>query len=86
MTPDSGTTYMTMPSWAKEIFIKQTFPDVIPCKPDLGIFGTLTFVIDGLDYELPAHHWVSRTIDYNSRTGGTCKSVFRAQDVKVTDN
>ena len=35
---------------------------------------------------MPAHHWVSRTIDTSSRAGGTCKNVFRAQDVQVTDN
>ena len=86
MTPDSGTTYMTMPSWARAIFIKQTFQDIIPCKPDLAIFGTLSFVIDRLEYAIPSEYWVSRTIDNKSRAGGTCKNVFRAQDVKVTDN
>ena len=35
MTPDSGTTFMTMPSWAKKIFVEQTFEESIPCSANL---------------------------------------------------
>ena len=66
MTPDSGTTHMTMPSWAKKLFTEQTFVENKPCVSDLSKFGTLTFVIDGEKYEIPAWHWVARTIDPKS--------------------
>lgn len=46
----------------------------------------LSFIINGYEYELPAHHWVSRAIDYRIKAGGTCKNVFRSQDVKTTDH
>lgn len=80
MTPDSGTTYMTMPSWAREIFVAATFPDDTPCGNDLSVFGDITFVINTKHYTLPAHHWVRRKTDHDPKNalGGLCENNFRA--------
>jgi hypothetical protein len=32
MTPDSGTTFMTMPGWALDLFIEQTFEPDMTCS------------------------------------------------------
>lgn len=35
-------------------------------------FDDLVFVIDGIDYAMPSHHWNQRMIDENLTKGGTC--------------
>jgi hypothetical protein len=56
MTPDSGTSLITAPSWAYEK-IMRTLPQEENCD-DKFKFGTLTFVVDGKDYDIPSHHFM----------------------------
>ena len=81
MTPDSGTTFMTMPSWALNKFVDKTFKQDFSCSDNLEQFGTLTFVINGLNYDLEPHHWMRRRTDSKNLNGGKCSNMFRAQDI-----
>lgn len=84
MTPDSGTTLMTMPTWALDRFLGQTFQPNLSCSDNLAQFGTLTLVIGGVNYDIKPHHWVRRRIDSQNQLGGTCSSVFRGSDIQMT--
>jgi hypothetical protein len=47
-----------MPKWAYSVFLEAVYPLDTPCA--LGgeqLFGDLVFVIDGIDYSIPSHHW-----------------------------
>ena len=35
-------------------------------------YGNLTFVINGIDYDVPSHHWIEREYNKEKETGGTC--------------
>ena len=83
MTPDSGTTFMTMPQWALDIFIEETFEPNMICERDLSDLGVVTFVIGGVDYDLEPHHWVRWKFDDDSPTGGRCENMFRGQDISI---
>jgi cathepsin D len=63
VTPDSGTSYSTMPSWAMRDAEKM-LPLKDHCKTDHA-FGTLTYTIDGIDYNIPSEHFMERfkTVD-----------------------
>lgn len=56
MTPDSGTSLITAPSWAYDK-IMHALPQEDDCS-DKFKFGTLTFVVDGIDYDIPSHHFM----------------------------
>jgi hypothetical protein len=56
MTPDSGTSLLTAPTWAMEI-LEEIMPQEENCS-NIHKFGTLTYVIDGIDYDLPSHHFM----------------------------
>ena len=34
----------------------------------------LTYIINGVDYVVPAHHWMERTLEDSNSKGGFCKS------------
>ena len=65
VTPDSGTTMMTMPSWAYQMFLKQlNYPldSGYVCNPGFEFEqGELTVVINGVEYPIPSHHWIERS-------------------------
>ncbi|CDW75789.1 pepsinogen c precursor [Stylonychia lemnae] len=61
VTPDSGTSLMTAPSWAFEK-LKKLLPYKEDCN-DKTQFGVLTFVIDGKEYDIPSHHFMERYIN-----------------------
>jgi len=63
ITVDSGTSEMTMPSWAikKVIGHIPLKNNAIKCKNQTGI-GDLTFVINGFEYTLPNDDWVEKTV------------------------
>ena len=77
MTPDSGTTFMTMPTWAHDLFIEKTFAPEMSCNENLEEFGTITFVINEKHYDIDSHHWVRRKIDNHNYLGGRCSDMFR---------
>lgn len=56
MTPDSGTSLITAPTWAYEKLMK-ALPQEEACD-DKYKFGNLTFVVDGIDYDIPSHHFM----------------------------
>ena len=55
ITPDSGTSYLTLPTWAYYL-AGSDFIFENECN-DVTKFGTLTYVIDGINYDLPPEHW-----------------------------
>lgn len=61
ITPDSGTSLITMPSWAHDKIIGK-MPYLEDCENKFG-FGMLTFVIDGKDYSVPSHHFMERYVN-----------------------
>lgn len=34
--------------------------------------GDLTYVINGIDYPIPSHHWNERNVDDDNADGGVC--------------
>jgi hypothetical protein len=71
MTPDSGTSQLCMPDWAHQEWRNTEWGQAYECGEE-GERGRpdLTFVINGVDYSIPSHHWNERTVrDY----GDTCK-------------
>ena len=50
-------------------------------EDELMQFGDLTYVINGVEYTLPSHHWISRSIDENDPKGGQCSDIITELDV-----
>lgn len=67
LTVDSGTSEMTMPSWAiKKVIGKMPLKNnPTKCQNQADI-GDLTFVINGFEYTLPNDDWVEKTFDVES--------------------
>lgn len=81
VTPDSGTSALTFPPGAYAEFV-QDYGDSISCTADDVLnFGSLTYVIEGVHYNLPSHHWVRRTQDSSDDFGGKCQSNISELDV-----
>jgi len=58
VTPDSGTSYSTMPSWAMRD-AQKLLPLKKNCESD-KVFGTMQYTIDGVDYNIPSSHFMER--------------------------
>lgn len=68
ITFDSGTSLMSVPSFAEQILAKQGIPtheSPVACK-ESAEFGNLTFVIGGKDYTLPNGEWMFKESSGNS--------------------
>lgn len=81
-TPDTGTSLITMPSWATDKF-KQDHPEwgvATACDSEFT-YGDLTYVINGIEYPIPSHHWMERTINDSVAEGGTCQHRIGTLDV-----
>jgi len=78
-TPDTGTSLLTFPSWAKKQFKKDhpNWENGEDCTSEFA-YGDLTYVINGIDYTIPANHWMERTVNENS---STCKHTIGTLDV-----
>lgn len=82
-TPDTGTSLITFPSWAMNQFSRdhpewQTQND---CKSELE-HGDLTYVINGIDYPIPSHHWMQKEANSSEPEGnGKCKHSIGTLDV-----
>lgn len=61
--PDSGTSLLTFPQKALKQFKSQYGGSTDCTEDDLLQFPDLTYVIDGIDYDVPSHHWVKRETD-----------------------
>ena len=75
ITVDSGTSEMTMPSWAlkKAIGKMPLKQNPIKCANQQDI-GDLTFVINGFEYTLPNDDWVEKNMDYEPFTSQAQKT------------
>ena len=67
ITVDSGTSEMTMPSWAiKKVIGKMPLKNnPMKCNNQTD-FGNLTFVINGFEYTLPNDDWVEKSLEVNN--------------------
>lgn len=69
ITVDSGTSEMTMPTWALNQVIGK-----MPLKYNSMIcrnqtdYGDLTFIINGFEYTLPNDDWVNKIPDYDANS------------------
>jgi len=80
MTPDSGTSAMTMPTWAFDEF-KSKVDAPGPCAEGAEFEGgDLTLTIDGIDYPIASNHWMEREVNENE-LGGSCKHYFSKLDI-----
>jgi hypothetical protein len=78
VTPDSGTSYSTMPTWAMED-AEKLLPLKEDCKSDHK-FGTLTYVIDGVDYDISSSHFMER---FQTPEGGyNCEFTITELDIQ----
>lgn len=83
VTPDSGTSAGTMPSWALKKFHEAVGPDNQQCDVDAEFSkGELSFVIDGIEYPIPSHHWNTRVVNPGDLKGGYCSYTFAPLDIK----
>lgn len=79
MTPDSGTSLLTAPGWASKIL-----QDVLPVIEDCaGVYeiGVLTYVIEGIDYELPSNQFMSHATDVMEPGDSICFSNISKLDI-----
>lgn len=71
---------MTMPTWAYEKML-----DILPysedCENKYG-FGTLTFVIDGIDYNVPSHHFMEKYINVFEFGDSVCSTSIVPLDIE----
>jgi hypothetical protein len=79
--PDSGTTDMTMPSWAYEQLKLATYEPNTYCENEFG-FGELSFVINGVDYAIPSHHW-NEAIYYRDSDDIKCRQKVSPLDLLI---
>jgi hypothetical protein len=64
ITVDSGTSEMTMPSWAiKKVIGKMPLKNNPMKCHNQTEFGNLTFVINGFEYTLPNDDWVEKSLE-----------------------
>ena len=80
LTPDSGTSLNTFPGWAHKQFM-ESHGKTRPCKKGEEYeFGNMTFVVEGVSYDIPSHHWMTRTSGmYGS--SGDCSAAIQKLDV-----
>lgn len=79
LTPDSGTSLLTFPSWAHKQFMKD-YGDEKDCdEGDEYDYGDITYVVNGTSYTLPSHHWMQR--EKNLFGKGYCSPSVQMLDV-----
>lgn len=72
ITFDSGTSLMSLPTYAGDIFAQKkvpTFEKKLKCESNAQ-FGDLTFVIGGKDYTLKADEWLLQEKSQSLAQGG----------------
>lgn len=79
--PDSGTSMATFPPGHYDKFAEK-FQVNESCSEGAELeYPDLTYVIDGVEYTIPSHHWVNRSIDKSDSKGGWCSDVINELDV-----
>lgn len=86
-TPDSGTSLITMPGWAFRQFSSEHGKRAACSVGDEYGFGDMTFTINGVDYDIPSHHWMERDVSRDHKQG-YCQTYISQLDVgqKGLDN
>lgn len=79
VTPDSGTSLMTVPSWAHSKIL-ELLPTQENCENKYG-FGTMTFVIDGVDYIIPSHHFMDLYVNVFEYGDSYCMTSIQSLDI-----
>lgn len=79
ITPDSGTSLITTPSWALPL-IEAVLPQKEGCI-DPNTFGTLSLVIDGIDYTVPSSHFMETNANVYSPGDSVCMTSITAMDI-----
>ena len=67
VTPDSGTSSLTMPTWAHTL-VDQVIPSNVPCKSDTE-FPDLTFILE--DVNGKHHSYSLKSREYVEISGST---------------
>lgn len=85
VTPDSGTSCLTMPSWAYNR-VKSQFPEEEPCVSD-KVYPSLTYVLEdengtAREYTLKSERWISYEDDSSVSEGKKCTSIVQPLDIK----
>ena len=63
---------ITFPSSAHKEFMEE-YGQVEDCEEGSEYtYGDLTFVINGVEYSVPSHHWMEREYNKDKETGGSC--------------
>jgi len=88
--PDSGTSQMTMPAWAINQLTASKHPllsgpFVCPVNAEFSQ-PDFVFVLDNIEYHLPSHHWMKRSVDALNPTINTCMSKFRPLTINANNN
>ena len=74
--PDSGTSFLTFPEEHNTVF-QGLYGGSTDCIEGEELqFPDLTYVIGGIDYVVPSHHWIRRNFDENSPNGGKCSNII----------
>ena len=79
VTPDSGTSLLTVPSWAFDT-LNNALPYQESCASKFD-FGALTYVIDGVDYDLPSHHYMERYLNVFEEGDSICSHTVATLDI-----
>lgn len=68
LTIDSGTSYMSIPSYASKMLTKQGIPlyDKNTKCTSMKQYGDITFTIGGKDYPIPMEDWLFPELDASS--------------------
>lgn len=79
ITPDSGTSLLTVPSWAFGK-INEALPYDEGCESKFD-FGHLTYVIDDVEYSLPSHHFMERYTNVFEEGDAVCSNTIATLDI-----
>lgn len=80
VTPDSGTSMLTMP--IKHLNKFKEMHGAFDCsQEDFNEIPEISYVIGGVEYSLPRHHWMGRVVDSNNEKGGRCETSISDLDV-----
>jgi hypothetical protein len=70
---------LTVPSWAYDT-INDALPYEENCE-DKFHFGMLTYVIDGIEYSLPSHHYMERYLNVFDDGVDICTNTIATLDI-----
>ena len=75
--PDSGTSMATFPEGHYDDFVSEFGKVEVSCSEDDALsFPEITYVINGIDYVISSHHWITRSLDDDDAKGGKCNHVI----------